>query len=279
MKKQLKNTILGQDNAIDLICDSFRKNKCVKNSSKPLSFLFLGPTGVGKTFLAKEYGKYFYGDNIIKVDMSEYKEGHSISKMIGSPPGYIGYGDNKNVFEMIKDNPYSLIILDDIEKASKEVINLFLQILDEGVATNSKGEKINFSNTTIIMTSNLGFNRNSIGFEGGYTKKDINKFFGVEFVNRIGSVIRFNTIDDDISSRIIRKRLNGLRKKYKGKGMNCSFSNNLISEIIDICECNKYGARKINDVISGVVEDEIINNIINGITKIRVSSIKDLKVV
>lgn len=278
-KNSIKKKVIGQDDAVSIVCDTFRKRKYSKNSNKPISFLFVGPTGVGKTLLAKEYGKSFYGDNIIKIDMSEYKEGHSISKMIGSPPGYVGYSDNKNVFEQIKDNPYSLIILDEIEKASHEVINLFLQILDEGVATNSKGEKINFSNTTIIMTSNLGFKKNNIGFEGGYTNRDINKFFGVEFVNRIGSVIKFNSIDLDSSKKLIRMKLNNLRKFYKEKGVVCSFSNNLLIEISDLCEYDKYGARKIDDVITNNVEELIVSKMMNGENKIKVSSIKDAKVV
>ena len=272
-KNLISNTVFGQDKAVDIICDAFRKHKYYSYKNKPLSFLFLGPTGVGKTLLAKEYGKYFYGDNVIKIDMSEYKEGHSISKMIGSPPGYVGYKDSKNVFEIVKDNPYSLIILDEIEKASREVINLFLQILDEGIATDSKGNKINFTNTSIIMTSNLGANKNSIGFNNKTNYEDINKFFGVEFVNRISNVIKFNKFDYDTCSKLVEFKLKDLKKNYKNKGVLCSFSKNLISEIVDLCEYEKYGARKIDDIINYNVEELIVNQNINGSKKIRIDSI------
>ena len=265
--------VFGQEDAINTICNTFRKHKYYSYTNKPISFLFLGSTGVGKTLLAKEYGKYFYGDNIIKIDMSEYRESHSISKMIGSPPGYVGYNDNKNVFEMVKDNPYSLIILDEIEKASREVINLFLQILDEGVATDSRGDKINFANTSIIMTSNLGTNKNSIGFNNKTNYDDINKFFGTEFVNRISKVIKFNKIDAEICKRIVNYKLSALRKKYKENGIICSFSKNLISEIVDLCEFDKYGARKIEDVISYNIGELITKKSINGDNKIRIDSI------
>ena len=273
-KSYSSDTILGQDEAISLLCNSFKRNIYSLDNSKPLSFLFVGPTGVGKTLLAKCYGKYFYGDNIIKIDMSEYREEHSISKMIGSPPGYVGYDDNKNVFEMVKDNPYSLIILDEIEKASKEVINLFLQVLDEGVATNSKGEKINFSNTTIIMTSNIGYSKNIIGFNSEYVSSEIDKVLGVEFVNRIGKVINFNKINYDICSMIVNNKLKQIRNSYKEKGIMCCFSKSLISDLVSLCEYDKYGARRIDEVIKSQVEELIIDKMVLGVNRIKLSSIR-----
>lgn len=279
IKNNVSSIVLGQDDAVSIVCDVFRKRNYSSQKNKPISFLFVGPTGVGKTLLAKEYGKYFYKDNIIKVDMSEYREGHSISKMIGSPPGYVGYNDNKNVFEMVRDNPYSLIILDEIEKASREVINLFLQILDEGFATNSKGEKINFSNTTIIMTSNLGCSKSSIGFDSRVSYEDINKFFGIEFVNRIGKVIKFNRIDLDVCMQLISGKLNVLKKYYKKKGITCSFTKNLIKEIANLCEYEKYGARKVNDIINSDVEGLIVNKMMSGFTKIKIDGLEAAKVV
>ena len=278
-RDKLLNTVLGQDFAVNTVCNMFNRNKYLLSKNKPISFLFVGPTGVGKTLLAKEYGKYFYGENIIRIDMSEYKEGHSISKMIGSPPGYVGYNDNKNVFEMVRDNPYSLIILDEIEKASHEVINLFLQILDEGIATNSKGEKINFSNTTIIMTSNLGCNKNSIGFNNHASFQDINKFFGIEFVNRIGKIVRFDNLSFETCKKIVNSKLSVLRKLYREKGIICSFTNNLVNEIVSLCEYDKYGARKIDDVINYNVEELIVNKMLMGVSRIRINDIKSTKVV
>lgn len=280
LKKSLLSVVLGQDNAVDMICKAYKKkNYSSFDNKKPISFLFLGPTGVGKTLLAKEYGKIIYGKNIIRVDMSEFREGHSISKMIGSPPGYVGYSDSKNVFEQVKDNPYSLIILDEIEKSSREVINLFLQILDEGVCKNSKGEVVNFSNTTIIMTSNLGCSKDSIGFNNKVSFEDINNFFGIEFVNRIENIIYFNKITLDVCTRLVRNKLRFIRKFYKDKGIICSFSNNLISEIIDLCEYDKYGARRIDTVIEQRLENIIIDKMLSGDKRIRIDSAKDLKVV
>ena len=278
-RDKLLNTVLGQDFAVNTVCNMFNRNKYLLSKNKPISFLFVGPTGVGKTLLAKECGKYFYGENVIRIDMSEYKEGHSISKMIGSPPGYVGYNDNKNVFEMVRDNPYSLIILDEIEKASHEVINLFLQILDEGIATNSKGEKINFSNTTIIMTSNLGCNKNSIGFNNHASFQDINKFFGIEFVNRIGKIVRFDNLSFETCKKIVNSKLSVLRKLYREKGIICSFTNNLVNEIVSLCEYDKYGARKIDDVINYNVEELIVNKMLMGVSRIRINDIKSTKVV
>ena len=272
----ISNAVFGQDEAIKLVCDTFKKKNLSRVKGKPISFLFVGPTGVGKTLLAKEYGKYFYGDNIIRVDMSEYRESHSVSKMIGSPPGYVGYTDNKNVFEQVKDNPYSLIILDEIEKGSREVINLFLQVLDEGEAKNSKGEVINFSNTTIIMTSNLGCAKSSIGFSDNVNYEDINKFFGPEFVNRIGNVVKFNKIDDVTARRLVNSKLSNLRKFYKNKDIVCSFSNKLVSEIVNLCQYEKYGSRKIDGIISDRVESVIIDKILEGVDRVRIDGVESL---
>lgn len=279
LKKSLSCSVLGQDNAISSILDSFKKRCYLSSDGKrPMSFLFVGPTGVGKTLLAKSYGKCLYGDSIIRVDMSEYREGHSISKLIGSPPGYVGYSDNKSVFEMVKDRPYSLIILDEVEKGSREVLNLFLQILDEGVCKNSKGEVINFANTTIIMTSNLGCNKSNIGFNDTISSLDINDFFGIEFVNRIANIIYFNKISSEICDILIKNKLNLVRKFYKEKGINCSFSNNVISEIRELCEYEKFGARKIDMVIEQRLESILIDKMINGINKVRLDTIRDLVV-
>lgn len=274
LKKNLMSVVVGQDFVIDEICERYKKS-VISYNKRPISFLFLGPSGVGKTLLAKSYGKFLYGENIIRVDMSEYREGHSISKMIGSPPGYVGYKDTKNLFEQVRDNPYSLIILDEIEKGSKEVINLFLQILDEGECKNSSGEIIDFSNTTIIMTSNLGCSKTNIGFDSSVNNVDLEEFFGVEFINRIESVIRFNKISDDVCEKVIRNKLNELRRFYKDKDIVCSFSNGLINEIKDLCEYDKFGLRKVKLVIENRLENILINEMLLGNRKIRINSIND----
>lgn len=273
LKKYLSDLVYGQDSVIEEVC--LRYKKSLSNYKKrPISFLFLGSTGVGKTLLAKEYGRFVYGDNVIKVDMSEYREGHSISKMIGSPPGYVGYKDSKNVFEQVKDNPYSLIILDEIEKGSKEVVNLFLQILEEGECKNSSGEVIDFSNTSIIMTSNLGCSKSNIGFDNSVSSSEIEDFFGVEIVNRIESVVKFNHISNIVCEKFIRSRINKLRKMYKNKDIICSFSNKLVDEIKGMCDYEKFGLRKINIVLENNLENVLFDRMLSGEKKIRIDSIK-----
>ncbi len=273
LRNRLRKKIFGQDEAIEKLVSSIRKKKYViEENEKPNSFLFIGPTGVGKTLLAKEFGKFMYNDNVFKVDMSEFKENHSISKMIGSPPGYVGYNDNKNLFEKVKDNPYSLIILDEIEKGSKDVINLFLQILDEGKCKNSSGEEINFSNTTIIMTSNLGSKKNNIGFLDLNNNEDIKEFFGIEFINRIGSIIKFNSITKDVCNRVIKNRIKRIQKAYKAKNINISCSKELVQRIIKNTEYETFGLRRVNNVIEHEIESNLIDQMLNGVTDIVISN-------
>ena len=281
VKNKINKTVLGQQEAVDTLCDIIKKYNYDYDKTKPLSFLFVGPSGVGKTLLVKEYAKNYYKkDSLIRLDMSEYKENHSVSKLIGSPPGYVGYDDNKNVFEQIKDNPHSLILLDEIEKASPDVINLFLQILDEGIAKNSKGEEINFTNTTIIMTSNIGCEKKQLGFNNNKNKNtDINKILGISFVNRINKIIFFNQMDEETILKIIRNKINNLRKKYKDKNINLTISKNIEQEITDLCEYETYGARKIDKVIYNNLENIIIDNIYNGNKDIKISSIMNVELV
>lgn len=281
VKNKINKTVLGQQEAVDTLCDIIKKYNYDYDKTKPLSFLFVGPSGVGKTLLVKEYAKNYYKkDSLIRLDMSEYKENHSVSKLIGSPPGYVGYDDNKNVFEQIKDNPHSLILLDEIEKASPDVINLFLQILDEGIAKNSKGEEINFTNTTIIMTSNIGCEKKQLGFNNNKNKNtDINQVLGISFVNRINKIIFFNQMDEETVLKIIRNKINNLRKKYKDKNINLTISKNIEQEIKDLCEYKTYGARKIDKVIYNSLENIIIDNIYNGNKDIKISSIMNVELV
>lgn len=281
VKNKINKTVLGQQEAVDTLCDIIKKYNYDYDKTKPLSFLFVGPSGVGKTLLVKEYAKNYYKkDSLIRLDMSEYKENHSVSKLIGSPPGYVGYDDNKNVFEQIKDNPHSLILLDEIEKASPDVINLFLQILDEGIAKNSKGEEINFRNTIIIMTSNIGCEKRQLGFNNNKNKNtDINQILGISFVNRINKIIFFNQMDEEIVLKIIRNKINNLRKKYKDKNINLTISKNIEQEIKDLCEYKTYGARKIDKVIYNNLENIIIDNIYNGNKDIKISSIMNVELV
>ena len=260
LKNHLLNNVVGQEDAIEELCKSTKKIRSgIKVNNRPYSFLFVGKSGVGKTLLAKCYAKYLYGkDNFIRLDMSEYKEPHTISKIIGSPPGYVGYSDNKNICELIKDNPYSVILLDEIEKAHTDVINLFLQILDEGICKDSKGDEVDFSNTTIIITSNLGCVSESLGFGDDASKTDykIREFLGDSFVNRIDKIVKFKDLDKADIKKIVSKKLDNIRKN---QNLSLDISNKDINNIVDKSLFNVYGARKIDKLLEDSM-DNYLNN-------------------
>ena len=283
LKTSLGKIVLGQEEAIESLYKATRKIRFgLKETKRPSSFLFVGPTGVGKTFLAKEYTSLCYGkENLIRLDMSEFKEEHSVSKLIGSPPGYVGYDDNRNVFEEIKDKPYSVILLDEIEKASPNVINLFLQILDEGKAKNSKGNTIRFDNATIIMTSNAGYKKNNLGFKKEDKKEkeeELKSFLGTEFLNRIEKIIYFNKINQDIISKIMNNKINNLKKRYMEELIEITLSKTVIESLINKCQAEKYGARKVDKVIEEYLENIILDELILGNKQIIIKDI-DLKTV
>ena len=219
LEKELKKVVLGQD---DIITDLVKRVKKVRLGfqDKPHieSFLFCGRTGVGKTLLVKEFARLLYGDdNFIRLDMSEYKEAHTVSKIIGSPPGYVGFDNYLTVLDTIRMHPHCVILLDEIEKASSEVMKLFLQVLDEGVLTDSRGRKVRFDNVFLFMTTNLGYTKDSIGFTESKNNIDIEAFLGVEFVNRIGKIYYFNDISSDVINNIVEKRLDVLIEDLKRK--------------------------------------------------------------
>ncbi len=258
LKTYLLDNVIGQNLAIEELCKSTKKARCgIKVNDRPYSFLFVGKSGVGKTLLAKCYAKYLYGkDNFIRLDMSEYKEAHAISKIIGSPPGYVGYSDNKNICELVKDNPYSVILLDEIEKAHSDVINLFLQILDEGVCKDSKGEEVNFSNTVIIITSNLGCEKESIGFGNDNIKCNykIREFLGDSFVNRIDKIIHFKELNKADIKKIVSKKINDIREK---QNISFNISDEDINNIVNNSEFNLYGARKIDKLLEDNMDNYV----------------------
>ena len=266
LNRELKNRIIGQNHILKdvmwltrMILFGFRKNK-------PYSFLFLGPTGVGKTLLVKTYAELLFGkDSFIKSDMSEFKEESSISKLLGSAPGYVGYDDNNLVFDKVRNHPHSVILLDEIEKASKSVVRLFLQILDEGFIHDSLGREIDFNNSIIFMTSNLGMTSNSLGFNSSDSyKQNLRDFFSVEFLNRVDKICVFNSINDRDIRKIIRSELEIIKSKYKD--INISFSDKKISELVEKTNYLEYGARRVKKVIEEEIENQLINCIIEGKT-------------
>lgn len=266
LNRELKNRIIGQNHILKdvmwltrMILFGFRKNK-------PYSFLFLGPTGVGKTLLVKTYAELLFGkDSFIRIDMSEFKDESSISKLLGSAPGYVGYDDNNLVFDKVRNHPHSVILLDEIEKASKSVVRLFLQILDEGFIHDSLGREIDFNNSIIFMTSNLGMTSNSLGFNSSDSyKQNLRDFFSVEFLNRVDKICVFNSINDRDIRKIIRSELEIIKSKYKD--INISFSDKKISELVEKTNYLEYGARRVKKVIEEEIENQLINCIIEGKT-------------
>lgn len=264
--------IIGQDEAIDIVSEVIKKIKLGFND-KCYSFMFCGPSGVGKTELALLFGENLVGkSNIIKLDMSEYKEQSSVSKIIGSPPGYVGYDDN-NVLDIIRDKPYSVLILDEIEKASGSVINLFLQILDEGKIKNSKGQTIRFDNVVIIMTSNVGFLNENVGFNSGLSEKTkLNDNFSIPFMNRVDSIVNFNYLSYDDVKKIVSIKLGELIKKYSEK-IDIKINNNVYDDIVKLCDFEIYGARKIDKILKDKVEALVIDKVISGDKKLIIDSL------
>jgi len=278
LDKCLRKYICGQDSIIDCVCSYAKKYALgLKNSNKPISFLFVGPTGVGKTLLANKYSELFFGDKkIIRFDMSEYKEEYSISKILGSPNGYVGYNDNNNKLEQIRNNPFSVVLLDEIEKAHPSVINLFLQILDEGKITDASGRTIRFDNCIIIMTSNIGFNNKGIGFNNSRdsVKSLINNFFNMEFINRIDEVLIFNNLLREDINKIVHRKISHMKKCFKEKGINILISKQVVENIIDSSMYQEFGARRIDKVINSKVNSIIINDILLGKNDISIKKIE-----
>ena len=274
LDKNLKKIVLGQD---EIITDLVKRVKKIRLGfrDKPHieSFLFCGRTGVGKTLLVKEFAKLLYGEtNFIRLDMSEYKEAHTISKIIGSPPGYVGFDNHLTVLDTIRMHSHCVILLDEIEKASSEVMKLFLQVLDEGVLTDSRGRKVRFDNVFLFMTTNLGYTKDSIGFTESKNNIDIEEFLGVEFVNRIGKIYYFNDISSDVIRKIVEKRLDILIEGFKKKDLKITFSPKIVDKVIEESNYPKFGARRVDKVIDNIVTPIIVDAWYNGKKEITVSS-------
>ncbi len=277
IEQTLKNNIIGQDESIKELIKNTKKLKMgFKDKNKCYSFLFVGPSGVGKTELSKLFGECLVGvNNVIRLDMSEYSESHSVSKIIGSPPGYVGYSDNKNILEEIRNKPYSVLILDEIEKANPAIINLFYQILDEGKIKDSCGKQVRFDNVTIIMTSNIGFNDIHVGFNKNtnYTISKLKEYFDVSFINRIDNIIEFNYLNEENIKNLINEKLNKL--KYKYKDAKIKINNNVIDEIIKLSNYNEYGARKLDKIIKNNIENIIIDELLEDNYNIDIKTLKE----
>jgi ATP-dependent Clp protease ATP-binding subunit ClpC len=275
IEKDLRNNIIGEDTAVLACIDVIKRIKLgFKDDNMCYSMMFAGPSGVGKTKLATLFSKALVGDNLIRLDMSEYSDASSITKIIGTSPGYVGYKDSKNILDEVKNKPFSVILLDEVEKAHPDVLNLFFQILEDGKIKNSYGEYIYFNNTVIIMTSNIGYNESNIGFNNNFnTDSKLKDNFSIPFINRIDTIIYFNKLSETHIRKIINNRLNILKRKYKDKNINLKIDNNVIEDIINKSDYINYGARKIDKIIKDDIENIIINSVLNSEYNIVITTI------
>ena len=281
IEENLKQEIIGQDNAINKLVKITKKIKLGYKDNKCNSIMFVGPSGVGKTMLTKIFATNMVGlDNYIRLDMSEYSDSTSVNKIVGSSPGYIGYDDNKNILEEIRNKPNAIILLDEIEKAHPLVINLLYQILDYGKIKDSKGNIIRFDNNIIIMTSNIGYEKNKVGFTETNNDNIISNLkneFSTSFINRIDDIIIFNNLTEEDITKIIKNKINTIKAKYKDK-IKVSISNNIIKELTTSCDYQIFGARRIDKIISNKIENIIIDAIIENKKQITITSLEEIKV-
>ena len=272
LEENLHKRVVGQQSAVEAVSRAIRRNRAgLKSTKRPPSFIFVGPTGVGKTELAKSLSFEMFGkeDAIIRIDMSEYMEGHSTSKLIGSPPGYVGYDDAGQLTEKVKRNPYSIVLLDEIEKAHPDVFNILLQVLDDGRLTDSQGNTVSFENTILIMTSNAGSNQNtnSIGFGG--SRMDQNKVmdslketFRPEFLNRVDEIVIFEQLNPEQLIQIVDLMLEDTRKALADKDITMVVSEPAKKFLLEKGTDIKYGARPLRRAIQRYLEDELSEKIL-----------------
>ncbi|MDY0315891.1 MAG: ATP-dependent Clp protease ATP-binding subunit, partial [Bacteroidales bacterium] len=283
MGEDIKGSVIGQDEAVKKIVQAIQRNRAgLKDPNKPIgTFIFLGPTGVGKTQLAKVLAKYLFDseDTLIRIDMSEYMEKFSVSRLVGAPPGYVGYEEGGQLTEKVRRKPYSIVLLDEIEKAHPDVFHILLQVLDEGRLTDSLGRRIDFRNTILIMTSNIGTRQLSeygrgVGFESSAKKASfdtnakiiienaLKKTFAPEFLNRIDDVVMFNALSKDDIFKIIDIELKGLYKRVKDLGYNLKLTPAAKSYIAEKGFDPKFGARPLKRALQKYVEDAMAETII-----------------
>ena len=287
LDKRLKEHIVGQDEAIEAVSAAIRRNRVgISPKHKPVSFIFVGPTGVGKTELVKQLAQDLFNspDALIRLDMSEFMEKHSVSRIVGSPPGYVGYDEAGQLTEKIRRKPYAVILFDEIEKAHPDVMNVLLQILDDGEITDSHGRKVNFENTVIVMTSNAGSERKegTVGF--GHTVNEQNRdramkalgeFLRPEFLNRVDEVICFNRLDEQNFAGIARIMLSELQKSLEDKGLHFTWDEAVEEYLVKKSYSATYGARNLRRTIQKDLEDtmaaQIIDSYEHPVTQIRAS--------
>ena len=294
LDKRLKEHIVGQDEAVEAVAAAIRRNRVgISPKHKPVSFIFVGPTGVGKTELVKQLAQDLFNspDALIRFDMSEFMEKHSVSRIVGSPPGYVGYDEAGQLTEKIRRKPYAVILFDEIEKAHPDVMNVLLQILDDGEITDSHGRKVNFENTVIVMTSNAGSERKegTVGF--GHTVNEQNRdramkalgeFLRPEFLNRVDEVICFNRLDEKNFAGIARIMLDELQKSLEDKGLHFTWDEDVEDYLVKKSYSATYGARNLRRTIQKELEDvmaaQIIDSYEHPVTQIH-ASMEDGKLV
>ena len=285
LEKELQKRIIGQDEAVTSVAKAIRRGRAgIKDPKRPIgSFLFLGPTGVGKTELTKALSECLFGndDEIIRIDMSEYMEKHSVSKLLGSPPGYVGFDEGGQLTEKVRRKPYSIVLFDEIEKAEPDIFNILLQILEDGVLTDSNGRKINFKNTVIIMTSNIGAslisnNKSSLGFspendENVRNKRnrdlvieEVKKTFKPELINRIDEIIVFNLLSKAEIKNITIRMLEDIKSRLNEKNVSIEFSESAINRIAEKGYDKVYGARPLRRIITTEIEDMLSEKYLSG---------------
>ncbi len=292
LEQRLKSHIIGQDQAVEAVAAAVRRNRVgISPKHKPVSFIFVGPTGVGKTELVKQLAVDLFNtpDALIRLDMSEFMEKHSVSRIVGSPPGYVGYDEAGRLTEKIRRKPYAVILFDEIEKAHPDVLNVLLQILDDGEITDSHGRRVNFENTIIVMTSNAGSGNQdggTVGFNRSQTQQDADKamkalqqFLRPEFINRVDGVITFNRLSKENFKAIAKIMLNELVTSLGDKGITFTYGDSLVEFLVEKSYSMTYGARNLRRTIQKKLEDPMATKIIDSyehpISKIHVAAEND----
>ena len=274
LESKLKSRIIGQDRAVEAVAKAIKRNRAgIAYKRKPVSFIFAGPTGVGKTELVKTLASELFHspETLIRLDMSEFMEKHSVSRIIGAPPGYVGYDEAGQLTEKIRRKPYSIVLFDEIEKAHPDVLNILLQILDDGRITDARGKTVNFENTVIVMTTNAGSDRTTAlaGFsalegnaEDGKTQKALESFLRPEFINRVDEIITFRQLEEDDFARIARIQLEELKLSLAEKDISLIYTDSALAVIAKHSYSRKYGARNMRRYIQKEIEDRLAELII-----------------